>query len=171
MATPLRDFPPDVEIGPAFHDHLHAMTDTAFLRSETYQRQQWRADRKGLHPALVEFEPLLVRRMASLGVPMFCHCAVRSQEAQLKAFADGVSRLRDGPHMHGLAVDIVHGVKAWNLSRKQWDLVGHVGKELAAQRGLKLEWGGNWRDPWDPAHWQVKGWQALTRGFPFEPPA
>lgn len=172
LSVPLsapREFPPDVlaGVGPAFDDALRAMTDTAFLRTQVYQEQQWRADRKGLHPWLLEFEPLLVRRMGDLGVPLWCHCAVRSKEQQLKGFAEGNSKLRDGPHMYGLAVDIVHGVRAWNLTKKQWALVGHVGKELAKSKGLDLVWGGDWKSPWDPAHWEVKGWRFVHHGFPF----
>lgn len=173
MPQPEVPFPPDAfeGVGPGYDDALRAMMDRAFLKSQIYQEQQWRANRDGLHPWLLEFGPLLVRRMAKLGVPMFCHCAVRSAEDQAKAFAEGHSKLRDGPHMYGLAIDVVHGTRAWGLTRRQWDLVGHVGEELAKQRGLELEWGGRWRNPWDPAHWQVRGWRTVALGFPFKLPA
>lgn len=151
----------------SFNDELDKMTDIAFLKTRLYQAQQWRVRRDGLHPSLQIFEPLLIKRMETLGVPMFCHCAVRTPDEQAKVFAEGFSKLRYGPHNAGLAVDIIHGVRAWNLSRKQWALIGHIGKELAQSRGLKLVWGGDWKDPWDPAHWEVKGWPGLDQGFPF----
>ena len=69
------------------------------------------------------------------------------------------------PHNKGCAVDIVHSVKGWGLTDRQWLVVGHVGKEVAAAKGFKLEWGGDWRNKpsdiigWDPAHWQVTDWR------------
>ena len=56
---------------------------------------------------------------------------------------------------------------AVTLSRKEWDVLGHIGEEVAAQRGLKLEWGGRWKF-YDPAHWQVADFQHVAdRGYPF----
>lgn len=170
MEQPPREFPPDVNVGPAYDDALRAMVDRVYLKSQNLQEQQMRAVRHGLHPWLVEFEKGFLRRMAGIGVPMYVHTAVRSAEQQAIEFAEGNSKLRDGPHMHGCALDIVHGVKQWGLTRKQWDLIGHVGEEFCKQRGLDLEWGGRWRDPWDPAHWQVKGWRGVASGFPFKVP-
>lgn len=172
MAQPQAEFPPDViaAVGPGFDDALRAMQDRAFMRSQTYQAQQWRALRSGVHPWIAEFDKAYVKELGELGVPMWAHCIVRTPEQQAKEVAEGNSKLRDGPHMHGLAGDWVHGVKAWNLTKKQWALCGHVGKEICRKRGLDLEWGGDWRDPWDPAHWQVKGWRQLVKGYPFNVP-
>ena len=166
MPEPDVPFPGDVAEHGDMKEALRAMVDRDFLKSQRWQEQQWRAVRDGLHPWLREFEPLLVKRMARLGVPLFLHCGVRSAEQQLQEFREGNSKLRDGPHVHGCAVDVVHGTKAWGLTRNQWQLIGHVGREICKARGLDLEWGGEWRRPYDPAHWQVKGWRALAGGFP-----
>ena len=167
MEQPDLEFPPDVKVGPGYDDALRAMVDRDFLRSQKHQEQHARANRSGVHPWLLQFEPLLIKRMAALGVPLWCHTAVRTAEQQLREFEEGDSGLRDGPHVHGLALDIVHGAKAWSLTRKQWDLIGHVGKEICRQRGFALEWGGDWRSPWDPAHWQVADWKPLKFHYPF----
>jgi hypothetical protein len=148
-------FPLDVsKPGPGFDDALAAMRDPAYLRSRNWQEKQWVADREGVHPHLLEFERLLVKRMGRLGVPMHCVLAVSMA---------GDEALGDSPYLVGCAVAVVHAVRAWNLSSKQWALVGHVGEELAKQRGLHVLWGGQA----DPARWEVDGWRYVASGFPF----
>lgn len=146
---------------------LAGMVDKLYLKSTKYGDQQRRADQEAAHPDIVEFSRLLVGRMKSLGVPMFPHCLWRDLEAQETAFKLGHSKARygDSPHNFGCAVDIIHSRHLWDLSPRQWLLIGHVGKELAAAKGFKLVWGGDWkRYPdaqigWDPAHWQLADWR------------
>lgn len=161
-------FPADVEgIPDTFAGALQSMVDKPWLDSQGWQKQQWRANREGVHPDLLRFEPLLVRRMARLGVPMYCAEAVRSAERQADLYAHGVTKIKHGgPHQFGCAMDIVHGTKAWSLTRKQWAVIGHVGKEAAKAAGLRLTWGGDWSF-YDPAHWEVDAYQTVTGGFPF----
>lgn len=61
---------------------------------------------------------------------------------------------------YSMAVDIVHASRAWNLTKKEWDVLGSIGKEIARKRNLKMEWGGDWKF-YDPAHWQIKNWRDL----------
>ena len=163
-------FPPDVllEVGPGFDDALRAMRDPAYAASQNQQAQQWRADRKGAHPDVLEFERVFVAKLSKLGVPAFAHCVVRTRDEQARLLALGRSNAqpRESPHEYGLAVDVVHSVRAWNLTRRQWEVMGHVGNEVAKSRGIKIEWGGDWRF-FDPAHWQLAGWRSLQAGFPF----
>lgn len=141
---------------------LRDMKDASFCLSERYKAQQNRVPRAGAHPDIVEFERRLVARFRKLGVPLFAHCFVRSDAEQSALFQRGLTKARAGesPHNYGLAVDIVHGTKAWDLSHKQWEVVGHVGKEVAAQLGVKVEWGGDWRF-YDPAHWEIANWRDI----------
>lgn len=159
---PLHDVPRDL------HKALHGIRNARFLGSQAYQEQQWRALREGAHPEIVEFERVFIKRMAKLGVPMFAHNMVRTLADQKAKYVQGFSK-NDGrrPYPHrGFAVDIVHSIDAWNLSEPEWALVGHVGKEVAQLKGIKVTWGGDWKY-YDPAHWELTEWKALYSGFPF----
>lgn len=146
------------------------MRDTAFLNSQRWQEQQWRAHRDGAHPDILEFERLFLKRLIKLGVPVFAHEVWRLNSRQDELYAAGMSKAKGGesPHNFGCAVDLVHSVHGWNLNAKQWALIGHVGKELATQRGFKVTWGGDWKF-YDPAHWELTEWRVvrgLFRSFP-----
>lgn len=144
------------------------MADRPFLNSQRWQEQQWRANREGAHPDILEFEKVFIRRMTKLGVPMFASEVRRTAQRQNDLHALGNSKAKAGqsPHQYGCAIDLVHSVKGWALDKTQWKLVGHVGKEVAKQRGLRLEWGGDWNF-YDPAHWQVATWKTDKEQYPW----
>lgn len=147
----------------AYAGELRAMVDRAFCFSEKYSEQQGRAERLGAQPPILEFERKLVKHAFKLGIPLFAHCVIRGSADQNAAFRAGHSKARAGesPHNYGAAVDLIHGTKGWNLSRKQWAIVGHLGKEVAAQAGLDVTWGGDFKSLYDPAHWELTGWLAI----------
>lgn len=147
---------------------LRAIQARDFLLSERYQEQQWRADRKAADPRILLFERKFIDRMESLGVPMFAHCVVRSLAEQTQRFAEGHSKAKAGQsaHNYGLAVDLIHGIHGWDMSRESWALIGHIGKEVARQNGLKLVWGGDFKSLWDPAHWELENWRDYVAPFP-----
>lgn len=160
---PERVVPPD---GDKYASELRGMIDRSFLLSERHKGQHNRADRSRGHPTLLEFERKLIKRFAKLGVPMFAHCVYRDDKEQTRLFVKGLSKAKAGQsaHNHGFAVDIVHGTKAWDLTRKQWDVVGHIGKEVAASMGIRVEWGGDWSF-YDPAHWELANWRDIGRSL------
>ncbi|WP_292208216.1 M15 family metallopeptidase [Mesorhizobium sp.] len=139
---------------------LASIADRKFCEGVKYSDQQLRADRRAAHPDIVGFGRLLVWRMRRLNVPMFESTVWRTMDDQQAAYVLGHSKAKPGesPHNFGMAVDVIHGVRGWDLSRAQWSIIGHVGKELAAQRGLRLTWGGDWKF-YDPAHWELHGWR------------
>lgn len=147
----------------AFPMAIDAMRNPAFLKTPKYQEQQTRAKIAGAHPDIVEFSRKLIKRGASMGIPLFAHCIVRSFDEQASAFVRGISRdsPKDGlwPHRFA-AVDIVHGTKAWDLTAQQWAVLGHLGKEVANSMSIDVEWGGDWNF-YDPAHWEIYGWKSL----------
>lgn len=159
--------PPKPVTDAGYSTALSGMVDTEFIKTVKYGEQQYRADTLGADPIILEFSTLLVRRMRALGVPMFPHCVWRDKEAQEQAYQLGFSKVRYplSPHNKGCAVDIVHSTRAWDLTPRQWLVVGHVGKELAASKGWKLDWGGDWKNKptdevgWDPAHWELSNWK------------
>lgn len=157
------DPPPMSNEEATLREALAAIADRQFCLGTKYRDQQGRADFKGVDPSIEEFGRLLVKRMRRLDVPMFVVTAMRGEADQNAAFVLGTSNARFGQSAHnfGFAVDVIHGVKGWNLSRKEWSIIGHVGKELAGQRGIKVTWGGDWKRPWDPAHWELTDWRAL----------
>lgn len=134
-----------------------------FIKGQKYQEQQWRAVRDGADPKILAFEKAFVKKMASLNVPFFATWVVRSATEQQKMFDAEVSRdsPEDGQWPHRKhAVDLIHGTLGYNLTKTQWALVGHVGKEVAQARGIKITWGGDWKF-YDPAHWELTHWRML----------
>lgn len=173
---PLPEFPLDTPVPKDFGAALREMANKPFLATQKWQEQQWRANRVGAHPDILEFEKVFIKRMGKLGVPMFTHCMVRSFVQQQKEFDEGDSKARPGQSAHnfGMAVDIVHSVRAWQLSDLEWKLVGHVGHELVRQKGLALvnmTWGGpdgvTDRFRWDPAHWEIADWRTHMEDYPW----
>lgn len=143
---------------------LRSIQDAAFCRSEKYGEQQARANRSGAHPDIVEFERVFVKRLRKMNLPFYCHTMVRTRAEQKAAWVRGNSKVKGDksfPH-EKWAVDIIHGIKGWNLTRKQWEIIGHIGLEVAAQLGLKIVWGGNFRTLYDPAHFELAEWRKLA---------
>lgn len=171
MPEPLPEFPLDVPVPATFTAALAGLVDRGFLGSRRWQEQQWRADRLGANPLLLEFEKRMVGRAAKLGIPLFASEVIRSRVRQDHLYALGNSKAKAGqsPHQYGLAVDIVHSVRGWALSRMEWELLGHIGSEAAKGLGVvsKIEWGGEWSF-YDPAHWQIGKWREWQDQFPFD---
>nr|QPB07458.1 MAG: hypothetical protein [Microvirus sp.] len=116
---------------------------------------------EGVDPDLLAFSQALLKELKRRGIPFFPHCYVRSGADQDSLYAQGVSKARAGesPHNWGMAVDLVHFGRFWNLSKKEWAVIGLIGKEVARKRNLKIVWGGDWKF-YDPAHWELKDWKA-----------
>ncbi|MER9265423.1 M15 family metallopeptidase [Mesorhizobium sp. M0410] len=142
---------------------LQGLRDRAFMMSERYAAQQLRAPTEGARAEIVTFHDAFQRQLRALGVPMFAHCFVRDSHAQDEAYATGHSKAQAGesPHNFGCAVDIVHSRKAWSLTKREWSVIGHIGKDVAARNQMKIDWGGDWKF-WDPAHWEIRGWRRLV---------
>lgn len=149
-----------------FDAALRGMVDRPFLESQRYQEQQWRANREGAHWHILDFERLFIKACAKMGIPMFAHSVVRTAAEQTELFVRGVTRAQAGQsdHNFGLATDIVHSVKAWDLSENEWLLLRHIGMEVALRNGLKVQWGGDWKY-YDPAHWALL--DDARDGFPY----
>lgn len=108
---------------------------------------------KGVHPDLVR----VVERAAEItAVPFTVLEGVRSKERQKQMVAAGSSTTLNGRHLTGHAVDIapLEGGKvswAWPLYHKLAPAV----KQAAAELGVPIEWGGDWRRFKDGPHWQL----------------
>ncbi|UIB81441.1 hypothetical protein [Flyfo microvirus Tbat2_112] len=150
---------PKVEAG-SYGEALKRLAVPTFFKTEKWQAQQWRAVRDGAWEDLKDFEKAFVRRMQAVNVPVFAHNMVRTSDEQDALFVRGVSKAKGGQsaHNHGCAVDIIHSLRGWDLTPKEWEIFGHIGKEVAFAQGVAMEWGGDWKF-YDPAHWQLKDWK------------
>lgn len=148
---------------------LAAMRNSEFLKTPKYQEQQTRALKEGADPLILEFSEKLIKRMAALGVPMFAHCIVRPYHQQAVEFAQGDSLINPAktpwPH-RAYAVDIIHSVHGWMdkfdhkpTGVRAWEIVGHVGKEVANSMDIDIKWGGEFKRLYDPAHFELADWR------------
>lgn len=162
-------FAPDAVPSKSLPDALAGLVDRPFLATQRWQEQQQRAFREGAHPKVLKFEKAFIRRMKKAGIPMFAHTVVRTAQEQAYLVSQGVSKDSpdDGlwPH-RGCAIDLVHSVKGWNMNEDEWKLIGHLGKEISAQMGLSMIWGGDWSF-YDPAHWELKKWKTIAGEYPW----
>lgn len=150
----------------AFPMAIASLRNPGFLKSVKYQQQQTRANRVGADPRILEFADKVIKRGADLGIPLFAHTIVRTYDDQLSAYVRGVTRdvPNDGlwPHRFA-AVDIVHGTLGWMdnpVVAHGWDVIGHLGKEVANSMSIKIVWGGDWKF-YDPAHFELEGWKQM----------
>lgn len=151
-----------------------------FFTSEMHLKQHDRAvwgytnpDRPELitakaRPEIELFAAHLVEHLRKIGVPMFVHSAVRSMTEQNEAWMRGNSRAKwpRAPHCQGAAVDVVHATFGWALTRGEWAMIGKLGKIVADKLGLQVEWGGDFKSLYDPAHWQLSDWDAEIKHLP-----
>lgn len=136
------------------------------MAGERYAEQQKRATRKGAHPDILEFERKFVIACRNYGIPMFATEVWRTASRQQQLFDDGFSKAKpnSSPHQFGLAVDIVHSVRGWDLDKKEWAMIHTLGMEVARKMNIKVENGFNWKF-YDPAHWQLEGWRKLKGDY------
>lgn len=154
------EVPRDTRAGD-MQDALRSLQDFDRLKGVIYEQQQWRANREGAHLLILDFEKAFIKRLESLGLPFFAHCVVRTKQQQKKEFDEGHSK-NDGskPFPHdGTAVDIIHSKYGWNLSKDQWKIIIHIGKEVAKVRGIDITNGADFKGLYDPAHWQLTEWR------------
>jgi hypothetical protein len=147
---------------------MEAMRDVEFLHSRKHQEQHWRANRVGAHPQILEFSDKLIKRARGLGIPLFAHTIVRSEQDQAQMYLKGVSRdtPADGQWPHRFAaVDIIHGTQGYMDGLHSipfgWDVLGHLGKQVAHSMNVQMTWGGDWKF-YDPAHWELANWKEIV---------
>lgn len=158
--------PKAFEASETFAGALRMMADKAFILTPRYKEKQWVANRKDCHADILEFERRFVAKAKKMDIPLYAHCIRRGRAEQTDLFVMGRSKAKYGqsPHNYGMAVDMLHCRFNWQLDKKAWSVLGHVGGEIAKQAGINIEWGGNW-DFYDPAHWQLAHWKEMVSGY------
>lgn len=101
----------------------------------------------------------LLARIAEANIPVRIVCTRRTAEEQAAALASGHSAVVHSRHQDGRAIDLVPlavyveatgGTKLdWDTSHPQWAQLGTIGERLG------LTWGGRWKTPHDPGHFEL----------------
>ncbi|WP_395757570.1 M15 family metallopeptidase [Achromobacter sp. EB05] len=121
----------------------------------------------GVHPRLVEIVKLAIQRTA---VDFTVVEGVRTPERQRELVAQGASQTQNSLHLkqqdgYGHAVDLaplVGGAIPWN-DWEQFRRLADVVKACAAELGMPMEWGGDWKSLKDGPHFQLpRGWKAAA---------
>lgn len=157
----------------------------AFLTSESYAKQQLRADWQQCDPRMRLLAARIVLRAHGLGIPLYVHSAFRTKAEQDDLVRRGVTKAPypRSAHNIGEAFDLVHGVFHWELTAREWSFLHWLGQEelrkvnakLSKDKRLEINWGGDDGIPsdtfkWDPAHWEVLDYRDRIRKMPVAVP-
>lgn len=162
-AKPLDKAPPPPLLPSTHQKAASSLVAHHVVQGAAYRERYMRHSRDGAHPDLLRFQVAFCKDLQARGMPFFPIQFLRTAEEQNAAYERGVSRAKAGssPHQYGLAVDIVHFGKFWDISRLQWDVIGLIGKETARRLNIRVTWGGDFRTLYDPAHWELADWREL----------
>lgn len=115
------------------------------------------ADLEALHPYFRDKIVQLISICESKGITLAIVETYRTHAKQneYKSMGKKYTRSTGGhsKHQYGLAIDVVPVVDSlaqWD-DYKLWKKVGAVGEQLG------LRWGGRWRNPYDPGHFEWTG--------------
>lgn len=131
------------------------------------------ADLQSLHPYFRDKIIQLVSNCRAKGIELVVVESYRTHAKQSEYYKMGRQYTRSAggksKHQYGLAVDVVpviNNVPQWE-NTNLWRKVGVEGEKLG------LRWGGRWKSPYDPAHFEWSGGltlQQLAAGIvPFVP--
>lgn len=108
---------------------------------------------KGVHPDLIR----VVNRALQISEIDFAITeGLRTRERQKVLFDQGASRTMNSRHITGHAVDVaavIGGEIRWD-----WPLYGKIAKafkQAAAEEGVPLIWGGDWKSLRDGPHFEL----------------
>lgn len=148
-------------IGRTHQDAAQRLIDRDVCRSVPYRNRLLKASEVGSHPDLLKFSKRLLKELQARGYPFFPNEYVRDKARQDSLQKAGFSRAKFGQsaHNYGMAVDIVHFVRLWDLTRKEWAVIGAIGKDVARRQNIKITWGGDFKSFYDPAHWELADWK------------
>lgn len=121
------------------------------------------ADLQALHPYFRDKVIMLIDECKAQGIELAVVETYRTHAKQAEFYKMGkkYTRFKGGNsrHQYGLAVDVVPIVKGkpqWK-NKRLWKKVGRIGEKLG------LRWGGRWKNPYDPAHFEWVGGVSTKR--------
>ena len=113
-----------------------------------------KAKLQGVDPRLIKVAELALQRSPfDFGITE----GLRTAERQKQLVAEGKSQTLRSRHLLGRAIDFVvyiNGKPNWDLDNYQ--KVAQVFKQVAAEEGIEIEWGGDWKTFKDGPHIQLK---------------
>jgi peptidoglycan L-alanyl-D-glutamate endopeptidase CwlK len=110
----------------------------------------------GVHPDLVR-----VSGRAFEIEPHIITCGLRTLEQQKALKAAGKSKTLNSRHLTGHAIDFAEADGHYDLPDMK--RIGAAYKAAAAELGIPIEWGGDWKGAWDTPHVQL-AWKAYPAG-------
>lgn len=140
-------------------DAMNSLRDPVAVASKKHLNAKIKVSNVSCHPLLIEFHKKFQKQLDDYGIPFRPFEFHRTAWRQNELFDQGRSKARawESPHQWGMAVDMIHTFKAWDLSRAEWSVIGEIGKQVAERADIFIEWGGDWNF-YDPAHWQLADW-------------
>lgn len=115
------------------------------------------ADLQSLHPYFRDKILLLIKNCKAKGIELAIVESYRTHAKQAEYYGMGKKYTRSiggkSKHQYGLAVDVVpmvDSVAVWD-NVILWKKIGIEGEKLG------LRWGGRWKSPYDPAHFEWSG--------------
>jgi hypothetical protein len=113
------------------------------------------AQLRGLNYQMYSRAVALINDLRSVGVPAVIQPlgGLRTPSDQLKLYnsGTGVTSTTKSRHVTGMAFDLdVYGINRNSIPKSFWDIVGPY-----AEARYGLTWGGRWRQPYDPGHFQL----------------
>jgi peptidoglycan L-alanyl-D-glutamate endopeptidase CwlK len=107
---------------------------------------------QGVHPDLVR----VIRRADEMGAKFHVTCGLRTIEEQRALLAAGKSKTLKSRHLTGHAIDVV-AIDAGGVTYDHPDMlaVAQKVKAAAADCGVSVEWGGDWKSFKDTPHFQL----------------
>lgn len=120
-----------------------------------FQLSQRSKDRlQGVHPDLVR---VVERAMAMSDLDFMITEGLRTKEQQAKYVAAGRSQTMNSRHLTGHAADVavlLDGQLSWEW--KYYEKLSKTFKQAAADLGVAITWGGDWKTLKDGPHYELK---------------
>jgi hypothetical protein len=113
-----------------------------------------------LHP---KFKPIaieLIARIVEAKIAVMIIDTLRTPAEHAANLANGTSSTTRSKHLDGLAIDLcpyeIYSINGpdklyWNTDAPEWFVMGKIGESLG------LRWGGRWKKPHDPGHFEYVG--------------
>ena len=103
-----------------------------------------------LDERIVQRAVLLVNQARGAGAPLYISSSVRTNDEQVLLVKAGLSTNLKSKHLYGLAFDVdVIGYGRNLVPYYFWAWLGPRGEALG------LTWGGRWKNPYDPGHFEL----------------